>query len=214
MVLEDWKERFDFVKQLPETEQRYFLQSVSARSVEAGEVLSQNHSTHLGIIFVLTGQLRVYNTSKSGRELSLYTVCAGEADISSASLARVCGTVIPSMSIAAVQEGQIAVMSSSAFRYLYSVSPGMQDFIACCVLRKFYTVVSHLEGMTFQNVEDRLYTYIVETTDHGRMPIYATHAQLAAQVGTSREVVTRRLREMSQKGIIRVERGKVTFLPK
>lgn len=214
MTQEEWLLRFPFLEQMPESERQYFIRSAVLRQLHAGEIVMRDYSNCSGVIFTLSGELKVYKVSESGRELSLYSVHAGETALLSLNCSFTEGITVPDVSLAAVQDSRIAVLPCSAFCYLFSTSPPMQRFAVSCVFRKFNEVIGLVEKLTFQSVGGRVYDYILENTHAGRIPLYTTHAQLAARLGTSREVVTRCLRRMQSKGLIRTERGKIALLRK
>lgn len=198
---------------MPEDERRHFLQSAVLYHLRAGEVVVREHSNCIGVIFVLSGELKVYKVSESGRELALYSVFPGEAALLTISslTAQVSASEV---SLAALQDSVVAIVPFSTFCYLISTSPQLQQFVFSCMYNKYTAIITLIEKLTFKSVNDRLYDYICENTDGGRMPLYTTHAQVAARLGTSREVVTRCLRKMKRDGIIQTERGKISLIKK
>jgi CRP/FNR family transcriptional regulator len=82
------------------------------------------------------------------------------------------------------------------------------------VLRAFGTRMTHLtrvlEQVAFASMEARLAHALLEMMDHGQVP--ATQAELAARIGTAREVVTRHLQTFASKGLAQIVRGLVTIM--
>ncbi|MFT8888195.1 MAG: Crp/Fnr family transcriptional regulator [Ethanoligenens sp.] len=214
MMQKEWTTCFPFLNQMSDDERRRFLQSAVPHQLYAGEVVVREHSKCVGVVFVLSGELKVYKVSESGREVALYSVLPGEAALLTVNCMVAQETPVADVSLAAMQESLIAIIPSSAFFYLYSVSPQLQQFIFSCMYKKFNAIIDLVEKMTFKNVSERLYEYIRENTGSGRIPLYTTHAQLAARLGTSREVVTRCLKKMQRAGLLQTERGKISLLEK
>lgn len=211
-MCKEWTTQFPFLNEMPEDERRHFLQSAVPHQLQAGEIVMREYSNCVGVVFVLSGELKVYKLSNNGRELALYTVLPGESVVLTMGCL-ISQQIAPSeVSLAAVQDSSIAILPGSAFRYLYSTSPQLQQFIFEGVYRQFQTIINLVEKLTFQSVNDRLYDFVFENTGGGRMPLYTTHAQIAARLGTSREVVTRCLHKMRQNGILQMERGKIWML--
>lgn len=82
------------------------------------------------------------------------------------------------------------------------------------VLRAFGTRMTDLtrvlEQVVFASMESRLADALLEMMDHGK--VRATQAELAARIGTAREVVTRQLQTFASKGLAQIERRLVTIL--
>ena len=112
----------------------------------------------------------------------------------------------------AAQDSKIAAIPCDTFRYHFANSPYIQQFIFKNTLEKFYNLIGLVERLTFKSVTERIWEFMLEETARGKKPLYTTHAQLAARLGTSREVVTRRLHELEGAGLIKIERGKLLLL--
>lgn len=207
-----WTERFDFLSAMSQDERNYFLQSAPLHEVRAGQVIAEDNSSTTGIVFVLSGKLKVYKLSENGRELSLYDVRPGEIAMLALSCVLGVDAWPAHVSVSASQDSVIGILPCNAFNYLYTNSPALQRFVFSNIFQKFGVVIHLVEKLTFESVRDRLLDYIRENTEEGKKPLYVTHAQLAARLGTSREVVTRHLRQMSAEGLVAAERGKVMLL--
>lgn len=205
-------DKFDFFKKLPEDERNYLLQYVTYRDFSAGEIMMEESKCSKFVSFVVTGELRAYKVSESGREISLYSILPGETCVMTIACLLGMHHNLSPLSVAAVQDSRIAVIPTDKFRYIYSVSPDMQQYVFEIVMRKFYNIIDLVEIMTFKNVNERLRAYLVESTDSGRKPVYTTHAELAARLGTSREVITRKLAELENEGFVKTQRGKIMLI--
>jgi CRP/FNR family transcriptional regulator len=77
---------------------------------------------------------------------------------------------------------------------------------------KLYSVLGLLESITFKRTSDRLMDLLVTKTAGGAYPLYATHESIASDLGPAREVVSRLLKDMEGRGIVRLSRGKIQLL--
>lgn len=212
MVDQEWKTQFPFLKEMSEDERRHFLRSAVVHQLHADDIVVREHTSCIGVVFVLSGELKVYKLSKNGRELALYSVLPGETAVLTMNCLSGDSLTASEVSLAAVQDSMIAIVPCNTFCYLYSASPPLQRFVAFAIYKKFNAVIELVEKLAFESVNDRLYDYICENTAGGRMPLYTTHAQLAARLGTSREVVTRCLHKMKKDGILQSQRGKIWLI--
>ena len=76
---------------------------------------------------------------------------------------------------------------------------------------KFENVVEGLEKVTFNSIENRLIDYfnIKLEESNGVKIIYTTHEKIAADIGSSREVVSRSLKTLEKRGALELGRGKI-----
>ena len=70
-------EKFDFLRKLTPEERKHFLEAAIYREIPAGTIAMSENNSCFGIAFVLSGELRIFKVSESGREISLYTAKAG-----------------------------------------------------------------------------------------------------------------------------------------
>jgi CRP/FNR family transcriptional regulator len=211
-MTEELLEKFDFLNQLDQDERRQLLSSAMYREVPAGTIMINEKMTCIGVTFVLSGEFKVYKVSESGREIALYSVHSGETCVMTISCLLGFNQSLSPVSAVAVQDSRIAVIPADKFKYIYTASPYVQQFVFKNISEKFYNIIDLVERLTFKSVTERLREYLIENTGSGRKPLYSTHAQLAAKLGTSREVVTRRLHELVLEGMIRTQRGKIVVI--
>lgn len=204
--------RFEFFQRLPEGDRKKLLQYMVCREVPAGTITVDENCTWQGIPFVISGEFRAYKVSENGREIELYSILPGETCI--VTVASVLGLYngYTTFSVAAVQDSRIAVFPADKFRAVYSLSPYLQQYIFINVFEKFYSVIDLVERLTFKSVTARLREYLEGSSGGGKRPVYSTHAEIAAKLGTSREVVTRKLRDLENEGLIKTTRGKIIYL--
>ena len=212
MIGKELTDKIGFFAKLPEEERRYLLRYAVYREAKAGTLMVEENSSCSGVTFVLSGEFRAYKVSENGREISLYTIHPGETCVMTVACLLGLNHSMSPLSVAAVQDSRIAVIPAEKFRYVYSVSPYVQQYVFVNVLNKFYDIIDLVERLTFKSVTERLRDFLVESTGGGKKPVYATHAELAAKIGTSREVVTRKLGELEHEGFVRTERGKIAVI--
>lgn len=203
-------EKFAFIGELPEAERRHLLKYIVYRRISPDECLPGAGECGSMVPFVVTGELRASKVSESGREISMYSILPGETCIMNVACLIGLNRTEQMMSVCAVRETLVAFLPSDMFRYLYAESPQMQQFVFTLVMKKFYNVMGLVETLGFKSVGERLKEYIVQESESGRIPIYSTHAEIATRLGTSREVVTRKLAELEREGLVSLSRGKIT----
>ena len=160
--------------------------------------------------FVLKGALRIYKTSETGKELTLYRIEEGESCILTATCI-LSGGSFPAMAEA---EGATEVMLLPA-RLLVSLveeHAEWRKFVFGLYSQRLEIVLALVEEVAFHHVDARIAAYLVRTAGSRQKVVDRTHAEIASELGTSREVVTRILKDFESAGLIATLRGRIRIL--
>jgi CRP/FNR family transcriptional regulator len=150
------------------------------------------------------GSIRVFKIGETGREVTLYHVQDGEAcliNMLCVILAR------PAMATAQVECATEAVILPGALvREWVGTSGPVRDFIFEAMATRVVDVMTLVEEIAFHKTDSRLATLLLQRFATLRV-ISATHQDIAAELGTVREVVSRLLKEFTRRGAIQLARG-------
>ncbi len=161
-----------------------------------------------GIGFLLHGQIRVYKTGASGREITLYEIFPGETCILNASCI-LSNRDYPATAIA-TEESVFHYINRSVFQKLVARYEPMRAFIFSLFSRRLGEIIELVEAVTFGKLNTRLEDYLIEKSENGE--VHTTHQMIANELGTSREVITRLLKDFERQGKVLVERNRVRLL--
>ncbi|HWP68794.1 MAG TPA: Crp/Fnr family transcriptional regulator, partial [Rectinemataceae bacterium] len=107
-----------------------------------------------------------------------------------------------------------AFMPNETVRTLYAENVGFRDFILNQYSRRMVEVIELIEEVAFKHVDERLYHWLAELGSASPSGlIAATHQELADHMGTSREVISRILKDWEQRGFVEIARGSLRVLP-
>ena len=163
-----------------------------------------------GIAFILTGEIRVYKVGEGGRELTLYEIFPGETCIMNASCI-LSWQKYPANAVG-ITDGSMLYLDESVFRNLVARYEAMRAFIFKYFSHRFTEIIELVEAMAFHKMDYRLTDYLI--TRASADTLHSTHQQIANDLGTSREVVSRLLKEMERKDKVRLSRNRVDLLPR
>jgi len=155
----------------------------------------------------LAGQSRVYKLSSSGREILLYRVAAGETCV----LTTTCLLGRSDYPASTVVEEPIrdVIVPAPIFHQLMIESAVFRRF----VMENYGALISDLivllDEVAFHSLDARLVKLLL---DDSSSTISRTHQQIADELGTAREVVSRQLKRLEQKGYVSLGRGVVELL--
>lgn len=208
--IEEMKKAFPFSGELG-ADEALFFSSLWHQTFKASTVILDEGNSCTGVIFVLSGQIRIYKLSEEGREITLYRIGRGETCVLTVACLLGSGDVPFPVAAVAEQDSQALFMPLDTFRKMFYSSSAIQRFIFSAMSAKFYSVLGLLENITFKRTGERLMDLLISKTAGGAYPLYATHETIAAELGTAREVVSRLLKEMESAGKVKLSRGKVVL---
>lgn len=161
------------------------------------------------IALLLSGVVRVYKIGENGREITLYRFGTGESCILTAN-AILAQQTFPA--IASVEQDAEAVMIPAAsFRQWIRDYDLWRDFVFALLSQRLSSVMEIVDAVTFRRMDIRVASLLLERST-AQNPINLTHREIAAELGSSREVISRILEDMAERGMIRVLRGSVEIL--
>ncbi len=196
----------------PPAKRHLVLESLNFREMELGTTILREGQVCSSVPFVLDGSIRVFKSAESGREITLYRIEAGESCILSAG----CGSGLAAFPASAVTESatSAAFLPSETVKRLFAEGASFRDFVLDQYSRRMAEVMELVEEVAFRRVDERLAQWLQEqcsATPSGL--VVATHQELADHVGTSREVVSRILKDWEQRKALEISRGSLRLLP-
>lgn len=154
-------------------------------------------------LLVLRGAIRVNKILENGRELMLYHVQTGEC----------CSLTISVLmagkrySAHAITEAETRVMfiPKRSFDRAFERSVRFRDYVCAELGGRFHDTLMMIETLAMRNVEVRLARWLIQhSTVNGT--VTASHRELACELGTAREVISRHLKNFEKKGLVTLSR--------
>ncbi|HEY7337446.1 MAG TPA: Crp/Fnr family transcriptional regulator [Bryobacteraceae bacterium] len=195
---------------LSQSEMEALANRTVVRSCDSGEVLFSEGEPCAGLYVIASGRVRIFKTSSSGREQILAVEGPGG---SIAELPVFDGGGYPA-SGAALEPSQLLFISRADFRALCLEHPEIALKVLQVVGARLRKLVGIIEELSFATVRHRLISWILRRvrTEGAAFSLGATHQELASQIGTVRELVSRNLTRLQAQGFITIEAGELTVL--
>lgn len=207
-LIDTWLERFPSLRSLHATHLASATVAVHFPVLDQGDIAYRQGDPCNNYVMCLEGGTRTYKLSDQGREVSIYQVETGGTCL----LTTHCllsGSGFPAESVA-VQRTRFAALPTAAFRELMHQSSEFRVFVLNDYARLMGQLFTLVDDLAFATVERRLARrLIIEAGSAGI--VEKTHQQLAADIGSVREVVSRHLGEWERAGLIGIERGRITI---
>jgi len=204
---EELREHFPLFRQNPEL-LRDFVEAGQAVSLPRGHQVYWQGDACQGIAFMLSGSIRVYKCSENGREISLYEIVPGETCILNASC--IIGRQGYPANAVTLADCTALLIPADSFRRLMERHEALRVFIYALLGQRLAEIMELVEEVAFRRMDDRLRDYLLEKSTDGILR--ATHQAISNELGTSREVVTRLLRDLENRGEVHVSRNEITLL--
>ncbi|MCK5759505.1 MAG: Crp/Fnr family transcriptional regulator [Clostridiales bacterium] len=202
-------EKFNFIEDMKISEFNYLKTNVYFNKLKKGEMIFGTHDRCESIPMVLRGSLRLFRTSNEGREMTSYYITPGNICI----LAALCtmGNIEYNFSAQVEEDTLMAMMSPESFKHLIDTSNIFKNYVFLEMADKLLSSFSLIEDIKFTSIEKRIMGHIAVKADaNGELTI--THENLAVNIGSVREVVSRQLKKLEKAGKLELKRGKIKLI--
>ena len=199
---------FRFFDRLSEASRAELDRSLTTIRLDETRTLIRRGEAISGAYLVLEGALRVYTIDARGRQSTLYSVGALDSCIFALSCA-FSGLRYPAWVDNDAAPTRVAVIPSDTYRRLHATDAAVQGFTFEVLSSRIFDLMTAIEERSTLDVEERLASFLCRRCDADGV-VRASHARIAAHLGTAREVVTRYLRGFEARGLLTTARGRIT----
>jgi CRP/FNR family transcriptional regulator, anaerobic regulatory protein len=193
---------------------RHVLEGVGEhRRYAKGTVLYEEGFPCPLVPLILSGVVRVYKMSETGREITLYRVEPGQMCVLSSTCALAGQDAkLPAVAVAETDVELLAV-PAHVFRRLLGEQPELQGFLNRMLTERLAEMMMVVDEVAFGRVDLRLAELLLRSAgESGAGTVSATHAQLAMELGSAREVVSRLLKDFERRGLVKLGRARIEVI--
>jgi len=194
---------FTFEKELMDE-----LSNAEILEFSPGTIILKEHQFIKVVPLVLEGSIKLRKLDHTGREIVFYHIEPGESCILSITS---CLNEKESQAEAIIEKRtRLMVVEASNIRSWMERFPTWRKFVFRLYYERMAELMGLLDQIIFKSVDTRLVKYLKEKALNNEVQV--THQQLAGQLGTAREVISRLLKQMEKEELISLERGKIKIL--
>lgn len=189
------------------------LASAKTQQIDANTVLFHEGMACEYFMLIVEGCIRVFKESSEGREVTLYRVEPGQLCIHNLN-SLVDGTHSPIM--ARTEKPMVGlIISRTAFKKALDESSSFRNYVLRTLTGRLSQMADLISGFAFNRLDLRVACWLNEQFDRscGR-PIQVTHHDVADELGTTREMISRILKDFEHKRCIQLARGKIHLICK
>ena len=203
-------QHYGFYQSSSSSQRMELLGVASNVSAADGQSLLEAGYSCRDVLFVGAGQLRVYVTGESGREVTLYHVGRGESCPVNLSAALMGIGAFADASACGELRG--VAIAADRFRQISETNPDVREYVLNATVLRFGEIISLVREITTRRVDHRLAEYLLRRfaeSTHRPPVAEVTQQAIATELGTAREVVSRRLQELDSSGAVELRRGRI-----
>lgn len=204
-IFEELRSAYPFLGALTESEIDSIRQYSILKTLPAGEPVFLKGDTCSFFAFILSGRVRVFKTGETGREITLYRFERGESCILTASCIMSKNTFPAEAEVE--EEIQTVLVPHELLREFVKQYDPWRKYFFDLLSSRLSEVMEIVEEVAFRKMDSRIAEYIIRNSAEG--VLNATHLEIASELGTSREVVSRILKDLEKEELIILDRGKI-----
>lgn len=207
-IRENLKNSYPFWNHLTDSQKGTMISCSHMRSYPTGSFIHSRTEECLGVILVLSGQIRTYIQSEEGREVTLFRL--GPEEVCTLSASCMMQEITFDIFIEAREESVLLITTAACIHKLMEGSIHVENYIYRQTAERFSDVMWSMGQLLFSSVDKRLAAYLADEQAKSHSDtISTTHEQIARNLGTAREVVSRMLKYFEKEGIVTLGRGTI-----
>jgi CRP/FNR family transcriptional regulator len=195
-----------FLRQADEPLKRELMQYAQFAKIPAGHDVFVDGDRVDGIALLLSGVVRVYKIGETGREITLYRFGLGQSCILSAN------AILSQKSFPAIatveEDAEAVIIPAEIFRQWVNQYALWREFVFDLLSERLATVLAVVDEVVFKRMDRRVASWLLNQAQV-QNPMRVTHQEIAAELGSSREVISRILEDFSREGLIEPGRGTI-----
>ena len=204
----NWKQLFpQFEPRLIEIIEREAVQKKFA----VGEVIIRTGQYIKSTALVLEGQIKIYRENQDGGEFLMYYLGPGQA----CAVSMICAIQSETSEITAIAEAdtEVLLIPVQLMDNLMNQYKSWYQFVIQTYRSRFDELITVVDNIAFHNMDERLEFYLKrQVKNSGNNIIETSHQQIADDLNSSREVISRLLKKMEQRKLVKLNRNMIELL--
>jgi len=182
------------------------------KEVKAGETLLKVGQTIRSTMLILDGIVKLYREDDIGKEFFIYHLDAGQA----CSLSMVCAAKHETSEVLAkaLTDATVLAIPLEFMDQWMSKYKSWYQFVITSYRNRFEELLKTIDAIAFTNMDERLEFYLKKQAQKTGTILKITHSEIAADLNSSREVISRLLKKMESKQWVTIHRNSIEWIKK
>lgn len=181
------------------------------QSFLAGDVLMRTGQNIKNTVLVLSGKIKIYRENDDGGEFFMYYLQPGQA----CAISMICATKNEQSQIMAkvVEDAELVMIPLPLMDKWMMEHRSWYEFVIDTYRSRFEEVLEVVDSIAFRAMDERLEFYLKRHREAcGCNDLKVSHQEIATELNTSREVISRLLKKLEQRGSLKLHRNHIEFL--
>lgn len=206
MTSPEWLHAFPDLQQLDDELRQQLLRHAAVMNVPANTTLFRDGDACQGYVMVIHGSVKVQKMDPQGREIILYRVEDGQTCMLTTSC--LLGSQNYPAEGISEEATQLAMLPGQVFDQLMN-HLAFRRFVMKSMGHRIADLMCLVEDVAFGRMDCRLARLLLKRSANGSKKIAATHQELAVELGTAREVISRTIKDFERRDWVKLSRGHV-----
>lgn len=206
--MENILNKLPFWTSLTEQEKEILRKSAVIRRYEKGSFIHSSDRDCLGMLFIISGEIRTYILSDEGREITLFRLYPNDLCVLSASC--VISQISFDTQMTVRQDTEVLIIPPNITALLKEQNISVRCFLYEQATERFSEVMWAMQQILFKGLDQRLAAFLVEECERTNSnAVRMTHEQIARNISSAREAVARMLKQFTQDGLVELKRREI-----
>ncbi|SHJ17241.1 Crp/Fnr family transcriptional regulator [Flavobacterium terrae] len=185
--------------------------NATIKDFNAGEVLIRSGQYIKNTVLVLKGKIKIYREDDDGNEFFMYYLQPGQA----CAISMICATKNETSAIMAkvVEDAEVLMLPLPLMEKWMAQHRSWYEFVIETYRNRFEEVLEVVDSIAFKAMDERLVYYLNKHKEVNKSKdIKISHQEIANELNTSREVISRLLKKMEQQGLVNLHRNHIELI--
>ncbi len=177
-------------------------------AAQAGTVLMRSGQYIRNTVLVTKGKIKIYREDDEGNEFFMYYLLPGQA----CAISMICATKSEKSQIMAkvVEDAELIMVPLHLMDKWMTEHRSWYEFVVDTYRSRFEEVLTVIDGIAFRSMDERLEFYLKRNAKTNKTnDIQISHQEIANDLSSSREVISRLLKKMEQRGLVKLHRSHI-----
>lgn len=185
--------------------------NAAIQSFKAGDVIMRTGQYIKNTVLVINGKIKIYREDENGGEFFMYYLQPGQA----CAISMICASKNEKSQIMAkvVEDVEVILVPLSLMDTWMMKHRSWYEFVIHTYRSRFEEVLEVIDSIAFRAMDERLEFYLKRHKDAcGCTDLKLSHQEIATELNTSREVISRLLKKMEQRNLLKLHRNHIELL--
>jgi CRP/FNR family transcriptional regulator len=181
------------------------------KHLKAGDIIIRTGQYIQSTLLVVSGKIKIFREDQDGNEFLMYYLLPGQA----CAVSMICATKMETSQIMAkvVEDAEVLMIPLQQMESWMANYKSWYEFVINTYRLRFDELLMVIDQVAFRGMDERLKFYLKRQAENlGLKNLNISHQEVANELNSSREVISRLLKKMEQRGLVKLHRNHIELL--